>query len=241
MTTAIKIENFSHKYPDGTDSLENINLEIKKGEKIGFIGPNGAGKSSLLLALAGFLKGTGKISINGIELNKGNIKSIRQIIGIVMQNPDDQLFMPTLFEDIAFGPMNMGLDIDEIKHRVHHALETVGLAKMGEKEPHHLSAGQKRAAAIATILSMSPKIIVMDEPEANLDPGARRNLVSLIEKMSQTIIIATCNMDFAASLCEKVYLLNNKKVITSGPAREIMADEKLMLDNSLEVPRNILV
>jgi len=236
MIKAVEIENFSYDYPDGTKALVDINLIIKHGQKVALIGPNGAGKSTLLLAMSVFLKGAGKISIDGIDATVKNAKKVRSVLGLVMQNPDEQLFMPTLFDDVAFGPMNMGLGEGEVRSRSADALKTVGLEGMETKPPHHLSGGQKRSAAIATILSMAPKIITMDEPEASLDPRTRNKLTELLKSLSQTLIIATCNMNFAASLCERAVLIDAGRIIADGDARKIMRDAKLMQTHGLEVP-----
>ncbi len=236
MTKAVEIENFSYDYPDGTNALVGINLSIAGGEKVAIIGPNGAGKSTLLLAMSAFVKGAGKIVIDGVEAKSKNTKKIRSVLGLVMQNPDEQLFMPTLFDDVAFGPMNMGLGEGEVKKRTAGALKTVGLEGMGKKAPHHLSGGQKRSAAIATILSMEPKIITMDEPEASLDPRTRNNLTRLLKSLSQTLIIATCNMDFAAGLCERAVLMDEGQIIADGDAGKIMSNADLMQTHGLEVP-----
>lgn len=236
MTKAIEIKSFSYKYHDGTEALSDINLTIEPAQRVALIGPNGAGKSTLLLAISCFLKGTGSITVNGIKAAGSNAKNIRTHIGSVLQNPDDQLFMPTLFDDIAFGPMNMGLDTEEILSRTEDALKTVGLAGMGQKAPHHLSAGQKRAAAIATILSMRPAIITMDEPDSSLDPLSRDRLIDLLDSLEQTLIIATCNINFAARLCKRAVLIDSGKIIADGPAEKIMKDETLMRKHGLEVP-----
>jgi len=239
MAKAIEITEFSYKYPDGTIALSGINLSVEHGEKLALIGPNGAGKSTLLLVMAGFARGTGRVTIDGFEVGHGNLRKIRACLGACLENPEDQLFMPTLFDDIAFGPLNMGLSSEEIEMRVADALATVGLTGMGEKAPHHLSAGQKRAAAIATIISMNPKIITLDEPDGSLDPRNRGNLVRLLKKLSQTLIIATCNMNFAAALAERVVLVDKGRVIADGPAAEVMRDAQLMTKHGLEVPGNV--
>jgi len=236
MTKAIEIENFSYSYPDKTKALEQINLSIDHGQKTALIGPNGAGKSTLLLAMSGFLKGSGQITIDQITLCRKNIKKIRTIIGSVLQNPDEQLFMPTLFDDVAFGPMNMGLDTEQVKKQTTNALKTVGLEHLGDRPPHHLSAGQKRSAAIATILSMNPKIITIDEPDTSLDPRSRKNLIKLLKSLPQTLIIATCNMDFAAAVCQRAVLIDNGQLIADGAAKEIMTNAELMQTHGLEVP-----
>ena len=236
MPKAVEIENFSYDYPDGTKALADINLSIAHGEKVAIIGPNGAGKSTLLLAMSVFLKGAGKIVIDGIEASAKNAKKVRRLLGLVMQTPDEQLFMPTLFDDVAFGPMNMGLGADEVKRQTAEALKTVGLEGMEAKPPHHLSGGQKRSAAIATILSMNPKIITMDEPEASLDPRTRNNLTALLRSLPQTLIVATCNMNFAAGLCERAVLIDEGRIIADGDAKRVMSDANLMQNHGLEVP-----
>jgi len=234
MSKAIEIDNFSYHYPDGTAALSDITLSVEHGQKLVLIGPNGAGKSTLLLAMAGFIKGTGKVLIDGLEINRKNLKKIRTFLGSCLENPDDQLFMPTLFDDVAFGPLNMGLTPEQVKTRVADALQTVGLAEMADKAPHHLSAGQKRAAAIATILAMEPKIITLDEPDGSLDPRNRNNLIKLLGGLSQTLIIATCNMNFAAALADRAVLLDKGRIIADGNAKEIMSDSKLMTEHGLE-------
>jgi cobalt/nickel transport system ATP-binding protein len=236
MPKAIEIENFSFKYPDGTAALDNISLSIEHGEALALIGPNGAGKSTLLLAMAGFVNGSGKVLVDGLQINRKNLKKIRSLIGSCLEDPDDQLFMPTLFDDVAFGPLNMGLEAGEVKTRVADVLKTVGLADMADKAPHHLSAGQKRAAAIATVLAMSPKIITLDEPDGSLDPRNRNNLVKLLAGLSQTLIITTSNMDFAAAVADRDVLLDKGRIIADGPAEKIMSDSKLMTEHGLEVP-----
>jgi len=237
MPKAIEIDSFSYKYPDGTAALSKITLNIEHNKKVALIGPNGAGKSTLLLAMAGFIKGEGKILIDGLEIKGKNLKKIRTCLGCCMENPDDQLFMPTLFDDVAFGPLNMGLPAEQVKERVADALKTVGLAEMSDKAPNHLSAGQKRAAAIATILSMRPKIITLDEPDGSLDPRNRNNLIKLLKDLHQTLIIATCNMNFAAALAERAVLLDKGRIVDDGDAKKIMSDSQLMTTHGLEVIR----
>jgi len=236
MPKAIELKNFSYRYHDGTVALRDVTLSIEHGQRIALIGPNGAGKSTLLLAMSGFVKGTGKVLVDGLEINKKNLKKIRTIISSCMENPDDQLFMPTLFDDVAFGPLNMGLEAEQIKIRVADALRTVGLSDMSERAPHHLSAGQKRAAAIATVLSMAPEIITFDEPDGSLDPRNRNNLIKLLTVLPQTLVIATCNMNFAAAIADRAILLDKGRIIADGGAEKIMSDSKLMAEHGLEVP-----
>jgi len=239
VSKAIELRNFSYGYPDGTDALSGITLSVEAGQRVALIGPNGAGKSTLLLAMAGFVKGTGKVLVDGLEINRKNLKRIRTSLGSCLENPDDQLFMPTLFDDVAFGPLNMGLEAEQVKMRVTEALQTVALADMADKAPHHLSAGQKRAAAIATVLSMSPKIITLDEPDGSLDPRNRNNLIDLLSSLAQTLIIATCNMNLAAALAHRAILLDKGRIIADGDAKKVMADSKLMAEHGLEVPAEL--
>ena len=237
MPKAIEINSFSYEYPDGTIALSEITLSIEHGQKVALLGPNGAGKSTLLLAMAGFVKGTGKVLIDGLQISRKNLKKIRTRLGCCMENPDDQLFMPTLFDDVAFGPLNMGITAEQVKDRVADALKTVGLDEMSDKAPHHLSAGQKRAAAIATILSMSPKIITLDEPDGSLDPRNRNNLIKLLKNLPQTLVIATCNMNFAIAIAERAVLLDKGRIVADGDAKKIMSDSQLMTTHGLEVIR----
>jgi cobalt/nickel transport system ATP-binding protein len=240
MPKAIELKGFSYKYPDGTVALSDISLTIEHGQRVALIGPNGAGKSTLLLAMAGFIKGEGEVLIDGLQVSRKNLKKIRTCLGSCLENPDDHLFMPTLFDDVAFGPLNMGLEAEQVKKCVVDALQTVGLAEMAEKAPHHLSAGQKRAAAIATILSMAPKIITLDEPDGSLDPRNRRNLIKLLAGLPQTLIIATCNMNFAAALADRAILLDAGRIIADGDTRKVMSDSKLMTEHGLEMPNKII-
>jgi cobalt/nickel transport system ATP-binding protein len=236
MTAAVEIVNFSCRYPDGTVALDSVNLSIEHGEHVALVGPNGAGKSSLLLAIGGFLRGSGTIRVDGVEVCPANGKKLRAVLGCCMEDPDDQLFMPTLFEDVAFGPLNMGLSTDQVRARTMDALGRVGLSAMADKAPHHLSAGQKRAAAVATVLSMSPKIITMDEPDGSLDPRNRGILVQLLQSLTQTLILATCNMRFASEAAHRAVVVNTGRIAADGPARQILYDEDLMIRHGLERP-----
>jgi len=236
MSKAISIENFSYIYPDGTAALDKVSLEIEHGQKVVLIGPNGAGKSTLLQVMAGFIKGTGEVLVDGLAVNKKNIKQIRRRLVSCLESPDEQLFMPTLFDDVAFGPLNMGLSGDEVKERVTKTLEKVGLGGMADKPPHHLSAGQKRSAALATVLSMEPEIITMDEPDGSLDPRNRRQLVGMLNDLSQTLVVATCNMHFAVAVAQRAIVIDQGRVMADGPAREIVSDSEMMERHGLENP-----
>jgi len=236
MAKAIEITDFCYHYPDGTIALSDVSLSIDHGEKVALIGPNGAGKSTLLLAMAGFAKGDGKVLVDGLPINRKNLKQIRRRIGCCLENPDDQLFMPTLFDDVAFGPINMELSGEQVRSRVGDALRTVGLAEMAAKAPHHLSAGQKRCAAIATVLAMAASIITLDEPDGNLDPANRNNLIRLLSNLPETLIIATCNMNFAAAVANRAVVIDKGRIVADGDAGKIMSDPQLMSEHSLEVP-----
>jgi len=234
MSDAVCIKNFSYDYPDGTKALDDISLNIAPGQKVALIGANGSGKSTLLLAMVAFIRGKGSVFVKGTEVTAKNAARVRKNIGLVMQNPDEQLFMQTIWEDVAFGPLNMGLSDEDVHTRTHAAIDTVGLTGMETKAPHHLSAGQKRSAAIATILSMNPAIITMDEPDTSLDPRSRNHLVDLLHSLSQTLIIATCNMHFAAQVCDRCILISNGKVVADADTRTILTDQTLMQQNGLE-------
>ena len=233
---ALKIVNYSYHYPDGTTALEDVSLSILHGEKVALIGPNGAGKSSLLLGMAGFAQGEGQIWVDGVEVGQKTLKTIRRVIGCCLENPDDQLFMPTLREDVGFGPLNMGLSAEQIQERVDQALSAVGLLKQADKPPHHLSAGQKRVAALATVLSMNPKILTFDEPDGSLDPRHRNALVELLTGLEQTLIIATCNMNFAYAIADRVILIDEGRIVADGTRDVVMRDPKLMVNHGLELP-----
>jgi cobalt/nickel transport system ATP-binding protein len=233
---AIHIKDFSYHYPDGTAALHEISVSIEHGEKVVLIGPNGAGKSSLLLAMAGFARGSGSVFVEGLEVTKKNLKAIRRVLGCCLENPDNQLFMPTLYEDIAFGPLNMGLSEDDIDTRVKEALSTVGLLDKAHKPPHHLSAGQKRAAAIATVLSMTPRIITLDEPDGSLDPRHRIQLQTLLKSLTQTLVIATCNMNFAYAVADRVILVDQGQIMADDRPEVIMTQKTLMEKHGLELP-----
>lgn len=236
MNLAVELREFSYTYPDGTVSLRTIDVVIKHGEKVVLVGPNGAGKSTMLLALAGFIRGQGSVVIDGMELCSKNLRKIRSVLGCCLENPDDQLFMPTLYEDVIFGPLNLNLPIQQAKSNTDLAFEQVGLAALTDKAPHHLSAGQKRAASIATVLAMSPKIITFDEPDGSLDPRNRRKLENTLRSLSQTLIIATCNMRFAAAVADRAIVVNSGRIVADGPCDTILFNKDLMYDNGLEMP-----
>lgn len=229
MAEVIKIKDLKYTYPDGTQALRGIDLTVYKYESVGLIGPNGAGKSTLLLHLNGILKGSGEVEV----LDNKNLEEIRTKVGLVFQNPDEQLFSPTVFDDVAFGPFNMGLEEDEVKRRVRLALNDVGMSGFEERCPHHLSFGEKKRVAIATVLSMQPEILVLDEPSSNLDPRARRGLIKLLQSLKITKIIATHDLDLVSILCNRVIFLNNGKKVAAGSTNEILEDKELLLSYGL--------
>ncbi|MEY3696710.1 MAG: hypothetical protein RJA41_360, partial [Actinomycetota bacterium] len=197
---SLKLTNLAFAYPDGHQALFGVNLEIKKGERVAVLGPNGAGKTTLVLHLNGILNGSGDVEVAGLKLDpndKANLLEIRRRVGIVFQDPDDQLFMPTVREDVEFGPFNMGLRGSELEARVNYALEQVGMADFADRAPHHLSFGQRRRVALATVLAMEPEILIMDEPSSNLDPASRRELADIVRKLNVTVLMVTHDLPYA--------------------------------------------
>lgn len=240
MEEVIKIRNLDFTYPDGKQGLQSINFSIYKGESVGIIGPNGAGKTTLLLHLVGILRGKGDISILGMEINNGNLKKIRSKVGLVFQNPDDQLFTSSVFEDIAFGPLNLGISRERIRDRVKESLRKVSMDGFEERFPHHLSFGEKKRISIATVLSMDVEILVLDEPTSNLDPRSRGELIQLLKNFKLTKIIATHNLELVLKTCERVILLDSGKIIISGNTEEILSNKSLMEMHGLEVPPQLI-
>ena len=233
----VEVKELKFTYPDKTPALQGITFRIHHGESVAIVGGNGAGKSTLLLHLNGYLEPTsGLVRVGDYPLTRETVKEVRRTVGMVFQDPDDQLFMSTVREDVAFGPLNLGLPPDEVDQRVDRALETVSLSHLKERPPHRLSSGQKRRAAIASVLSMSPDILVMDEPSAGLDPKARRNLIGLLESFKHTKIIATHDLDMVVDLCERTIVLHEGEVRADGPTGDIFADAPLLEDCRLEKP-----
>jgi|WetSurMetagenome_2_1015567.scaffolds.fasta_scaffold68641_3 cobalt/nickel transport system ATP-binding protein len=235
---AISIKGLCYSYPGGGLALKDVSLEIQKGELIALLGPNGAGKSSLLLHLNGVLKGAGSVKISGKEVAKIKRSELIRTVGVVFQDPDDQLFMPTIFEDVAYGPLNMGLSEDAIKGRVETALKKVNLSGFEDRSPMRMSFGEKKKASLATVLSMEPDIIVLDEPTANLDPKSRNDIIQAIRDLKQqgkTIIIATHDLEFVPALADRIYVLD-RTIIASGTPKEILLDTELLKRANLEIP-----
>ena len=233
----VEVKELEFSYPDSTHALLGISFKITHGESVAIVGANGAGKSTLLLHLNGYLTPTiGQVHIGDFPLTKETLQEVRRTVGMVFQDPDDQLFMSTVYDDVAFGPLNLGLPIEEVDTRVQMALETVGVAHLKDRPPHRLSSGQKRRVAIATVLSMTPDILVMDEPTAGLDPQARRQLINLLLTFKHSKIIATHDLDMVMDLCERTIILHDGKIRADGPTSEIFKNEQLLAESHLEKP-----
>jgi cobalt/nickel transport system ATP-binding protein len=234
---AIEMSDVRYTYPDGTLALDGIDLVVAEGETVALLGPNGAGKSTLLLHLNGILRALeGVVEVEGMVVGDETVRNVRSRVGMVFQDPDDQLFMTTLYDDVAFGPLNMGLANDEVGRRVHDALHAVGLAQEASRPGQHLSFGQRKCAAIATVLAMRPGVLVLDEPTSNLDPRARREMIALLSGLPATKVVATHDMDMALRLCDRAVIIDGGRVVADGPAVEIMADAELLESHGLEVP-----
>jgi cobalt/nickel transport system ATP-binding protein len=236
MKTAISIEDLSYNYPDGHQALSGITLSVVTGEKVALIGPNGAGKSTLLLHLNGILIGSGSIRIMGLDTTPKNLPAIRARVGLVFQNPDDQLFSPTVFEDVAYGPIYQGLDEQLVNSRVDQALYDVQMQSYRERISHHLSLGEKKRIAIATVLSMQPEILVLDEPSSGLDPRARRELINLLRGFKQTLLIATHDLLLVRDLAPRTVVIDNGRVVYDGATPKLMRDKAKLADYGLELP-----
>ncbi len=234
---ALSIKDLAYAYPDGHQALFGVDLDIEFNSRVALLGPNGAGKTTLVLHLNGILQTmSGSVAVAGIEVEKENLKEIRRRVGIVFQDPDDQLFMPTVFDDVAFGPINLGLSKDEVKERVETALQTVRMQDFANRPPHHLSFGQRRRVAVATVLAMEPDILVLDEPSSNLDPASRRELSEILLNLNVTILMVTHDIPYALEICPESAILNEGKIVARGNTRELLANEVLMKANRLELP-----
>ncbi|MCX7774387.1 MAG: energy-coupling factor ABC transporter ATP-binding protein [Clostridia bacterium] len=227
----------SFHYPDGNRAIDGVSLHITHGEAVGIVGANGAGKSTLLMLVMGLLQPqSGKVSVGDIEVTPKTIPLIRQHVGMVLQNPDDQLFMPTVYEDVAFGPRNMKLDENEVEKRVMEALTLVGIPHLKDRPPYRLSGGEKRAAAIASVMSMAPDLLIMDEPTTNLDPKGRRRIIELIKGFEHTRIITSHDMDMILELCPRTIVMKSGRIAADGETRSILTNEALLAECNLEMP-----
>lgn len=232
----ISIENLNFAYPDGHIALRDLSLQIQQGEKIALVGPNGAGKSTFMLHLNGILGNGDALQVGGLPLSKENLPVIRALIGLVFQNPDDQLFSPTVFEDVAFGPLHMGLPEDEVIARVTEALAQVDMSGFEERLSHHLSTGQKKRIAIATVLSMRPQVLVLDEPSAGLDPRARRGLIELLRDLPITMLVSSHDLRMVAELFPRMVIMDEGGIVADGETSALLADEGLLEAHGLEKP-----
>lgn len=237
---AIDVRSLEFAYPDGRVALRGVNMRIERGEKVAILGPNGAGKSTLLLHLNGLLHGGGgEVRIMGRQVredDKRALQEVRALVGVVFQDPDDQLFSPSVYEDVAFGPIYMGLPQDEVERRVKEALAQVGLGDYGDRMPFHLSGGEKKRAAIATVLSMRPAALALDEPSAGLDPRARRGLIRLLDGLEQTIVATTHDLHMVREIFPRSIVMDGGQVVADAATRDILADAALLDKHGLEMP-----
>ena len=231
----IEFQNVSFAYGE-TPVVENLSFSIKKGETVGLIGANGAGKSTIMKLMLGLLSGSGQILVDGLTVNRANISEIRRKIGFVLQDSDNQMFMPTVYEDMIFGPRNYGLSKEEAERKVDAVLEQLGLQALKHRHNHKISGGEKRMAAIATILAMEPEMILMDEPSTALDPVNRRTVINTINRLSQTKLIASHDLDMILDTCQRVILLSHGRIVADGDAETILRDKELLEANRMELP-----
>ncbi|MEA1976894.1 MAG: ABC transporter ATP-binding protein [Chloroflexota bacterium] len=236
MHHTLDIQDLRFSYPDGRKALRGVSLFINPGEKTALVGPNGSGKSTLLLHLNGILRGEGEVHVCGKVLTDESLRQIRALVGLVFQDPDDQLFSQSVYEDVAFGPLYMGLPKEGIAQKVRQALEDVGMVGSEKRVPHHLSEGEKKRVAIATVLSMDPEVLVLDEPTAGLDPRGRRELIQLLRGLPQTMLVATHDMRMVAELFERTVIIDGGQVVGDGPTAQILAEPHLLEMHGLEAP-----
>ncbi len=236
-TPAIELDGVQYVYPDGRQALRGIDLAVSPGERVAVLGPNGSGKTTLMLHLNGVLSATsGTVRISGTPITRRTVREIRSRVGLVFQNPDDQLFMPTVAQDVAFGPANFGVTEPELGARVRFALESVGMVEHAARTTVHLSAGQRRRVAVATALSCRPDVLVLDEPSNDLDPVSRRELAEVLLGLSATMLLVTHDLPYAAQMCTRAVILNDGRVVADGPIEAILSDSRLLAENRLELP-----
>jgi cobalt/nickel transport system ATP-binding protein len=234
MSCAVDARGLRYAYPNGVVGLDGIDLHVTHGERVAVLGPNGAGKTTLMLHLNGLLSGAGALEVAGFRVGEGDVRELRAAVGLVFQDPDDQLFMPTVAEDVAFGPLNLG--VADVRERVDRALAAVRMEHVIDRAPHQLSLGQRRRVAIATVLAMQPRLLVLDEPSANLDPRARRELLEVLDGIDRTMLVVTHDLPFAAQLCERAVLLSGGRIVADAPTAEILEDDALLAAHDLELP-----
>jgi cobalt/nickel transport system ATP-binding protein len=237
---AVRITRLTYTYPDGTKALDGIDLDVACGERLAIVGPSGAGKSTLLLHLNGVLTGTGSIRIMGANLTQSNLREVRKQVGLVFQDPNDQLFCPTVFEDVAFGPLNLSVPAQEVPRRVEKALRDAGLEhSIRSRSSHHLSLGERRRVSLATVLAMEPAILGMDEPTSNLDPRNRRHLIEVVSGLQATLIIATHDLELVVDVCSRTVLMDQGKIWADSETRSMLSNAALMEAHGLEVPLSL--
>lgn len=237
--TELTLDRVSYSYPDGQVALREVSFHVPAGQTLGLLGANGAGKSTLLLHLNGLLRGSGTVRVGDLPVNDRTLPQIRARVGLLFQNPDDQLFLPTVFEDVAFGPRTQGFPSDEVRARVERALDVTGMRGCEERPPHHLSLGQKKRVALATVLALDCEVLVLDEPTSGLDPRGRRQLSEFLMSLRQTRIVATHDLEFAAELCDRVVVLSEGRIVADGPPGKVLGDAELMERTGLEVPHSL--
>jgi cobalt/nickel transport system ATP-binding protein len=234
---SLEVAGLAFAYPDGHQALCGVDLRIEPGERVALLGPNGAGKTTLVLHLNGIhLPATGEVRVTGVPVAKAALKDIRRRVGVVFQDPDDQLFMPTVRDDVAFGPANLGLRGPDLEQRVQAALAAVGMEGVAERPPHHLSFGQRRRVAVATVLAMEPDILVLDEPSSNLDPAGRRELADVLRSLDLTMLMVTHDLPYALELCPRAVVMDGGAVVADGPTAAVLGDRDLMAAHRLELP-----
>jgi len=232
----LQIQDLHFSYPDGHQALKGIDFSVCEGEKVALVGPNGAGKSTLMLHLNGILGENSPISVAGMDITKENLPMIRALVGLVFQNPDDQLFSPTVFDDVAFGPLHMGLPEEEVYSRVEKALADVHMSDFGDRLSHHLSMGQKKRIAIATVLAMQPHILVLDEPSAGLDPRSRRALINLLKELPITMLVSTHDLRMVEDLFPRMVIMDEGQIVADGYSGDLLRDDELLEAHGLENP-----
>jgi len=237
MHHTLEVRDLRFAYPDGSEALRGATLSIAPGEKAALVGPNGAGKSTLMLHCNGILRpSSGSIRVCGLEVHDGSLGKVRAAVGLVFQDPDDQLFSPTVFEDVAFGPLHMGLPAPEVRQRVARALEAVAMTAYADRVPHHLSVGEKKRITIATVLSMDPEILVLDEPSAGLDPRARRGLINLLHSLPQTMLASTHDLPLVRETFPRTLIMDQGRIVADGPTDALLRDKALLEAHGLEMP-----
>ena len=235
----LRFDNVTFSYPGSAPALEGVTFEVNDGEKVGLIGANGAGKSTLLKCVPGLLQASGTITVGGLAVNRENLAEIRRKVGYVLQDPDSQMFMPKVIDDMIFGPVNYGLSREEAEAQADRVLEELGMTRLRDRYNHRISGGEKRMAAIATVLAMGPDIMLMDEPSSSLDPRNRRALINTIKRLDRTMLIASHDLDMILDICSRVILLDGGKLIADGKAADILRDRELLEAHSLELPLSL--